>query len=116
MDIGIILGVLGILIAISSYFIPWPKLKELFVEVDLQKFFENHNFRANYKIAIIDDDIECFPVDFFRDMGFDVHCFESISFADSLKITKFDVVFLDVKGVVMSLLINLLMNLRLGKF
>lgn len=100
MDLGISLGIIGVLVAIVSYFIPWPKFKEVFKQVDLVQFTESNQLRENYKIAIIDDELESFPIDFIRKMGFEVQCFESISFADSLEITKFDVVFLDVKGVV----------------
>jgi hypothetical protein len=103
MELGLILGVvgaIGVLIAIFSYFIPFAKLKEFYAKIDLDKFTQEKTLRANYKIAIIDDETDSFPVEFIRKMGFDVQCFESISFADSLEITKFDLVFLDVKGVV----------------
>jgi arsenate reductase-like glutaredoxin family protein len=93
-------GIFGALAGIISYFIPWSKVKEAFKQVDFTQFTKNNILRTNYKIAIIDDEIESFPIDFIRKMGFDVQCYESISFADSLEITKYDVVFLDVKGVV----------------
>ena len=100
MDIGIALGVISIVLAIAAYFIPWASFKEAFNKIDLDDFHEQKKLRRNYKIAIIDDEIDSFPVEFIKSLGFEVECFESISFADSVKITKFDVVFLDVKGVV----------------
>ncbi len=98
MEIGLTIS--GIILAALFYILPWPKVKEFFTTTNLDEFSKETSVRELYKVAIIDDEIDSFPVDFIRKMGFQVNCYESISFADSLKITKYDVVFLDVKGVV----------------
>jgi hypothetical protein len=99
-DYGIAIGIFSLFLGMIFYVIPWPKLKEFFKKNDFEAFIEENQLRSTYKVAIIDDEIDSFPVDFIRQMGFEVRCYESISFADSLRIAKFDVVFLDVKGVV----------------
>lgn len=98
--LGIVLAIVAILLAIFFYIVPWANVKEYFKPITLDKFASDIQLREQYKVAIIDDDIDSFPVDFIRKMGFQVNTYESISFADSLEIAKYDVVFLDVKGVV----------------
>jgi len=98
--LGIILAILSLIICIFMYVVPWSNLKLLFVKITLDEYIAQLNLRKMYTVAIIDDEIESFPIDFIRSMDFDVKTYESISFADSLKMSKFDVVLLDVKGVV----------------
>lgn len=100
MDIGIALGVLGLFLALGTYFMPHDKLKKKFEKKNLNQFSNEVKLRKNYRVAIIDDELDSFPIEFIKKMDFDVITYESISFADSLEIAKFDVVLLDVKGVV----------------
>lgn len=103
MDLSIFLGVigaLGVLFTVFFYFMPLDRLRSQFEKIGLEQFSKTLNLRDKYKVAIIDDEIESFPIEFIRSMGFEVKTFESISFTDSLEIAKYDVVFLDVKGVV----------------
>jgi len=98
--LGIVLAIVAILMGIFFYIVPWTSVKEYFKPIMLDKFVSDSQLRDRYKVAIIDDDIDSFPVEFIRKMGVQVNTYESISFADSLEIARYDVVFLDVKGVV----------------
>ncbi|WP_304635533.1 hypothetical protein [Pseudoalteromonas sp.] len=100
MDIGILIGVIGLLIALFTYLFPFDRVSKMFEKKKLDQLAKEMKLRSNYRVAIIDDEIDSFPIDFINKMGFDVKTFESISFADSIEIAKFDVVLLDVKGVV----------------
>lgn len=68
--------------------------------VSLNKYLDSKNLRQNYKIVIVDDEPESFPVEYIRNLGFIVEVFEEISYADCEKLTKYDLVILDVMGVV----------------
>lgn len=52
--------------------------------------------RQNYKLAIIDDEINSYPVDYIKKLGINVTEFDSISFAETDNLCKFDVILLDV--------------------
>lgn len=56
--------------------------------------------RDNYKLAIVDDEISSYPVEYIKKLGITVSEFDSISFAETDNLCKFDVILLDVKGVV----------------
>lgn len=52
------------------------------------------------KIAIVDDNPGDFPIDYLRRAGFQVDQFTQISLAETDKLAHYDVVFLDIVGVV----------------
>jgi CheY-like chemotaxis protein len=52
------------------------------------------------KIAIVDDNLADFPVDYLRRAGFHVDLFTEISLAETSKLAHYDVIFLDIVGVV----------------
>lgn len=52
------------------------------------------------KIAIVDDNPGDFPIDYLRRAGFQVDPFTQISLAETGKLAHYDVVFLDIVGVV----------------
>lgn len=97
---GIVISIVGLIAGVFFYFVPIKSFKSFFNPVLLDDFVGLEKMRDLYKVAIIDDQIDSFPVDFIRSLGFHVDTFTSISFADSLLIAKYDVVFLDVKGVI----------------
>ena len=95
--IGIVISV-GL--ALLIYFFPRERLAKLFKKNNLDDFIKNNKFRDNFKIVIIDDEIDSYPVEYIKKLGAEVSTYETISFADSVDITKYDLVFLDIKGVV----------------
>jgi CheY-like chemotaxis protein len=52
------------------------------------------------KIAIVDDEPSDFPLDYLRNTGFNVEVFEEVSLAEFEKFSKYDLVLLDIAGVV----------------
>ncbi len=53
------------------------------------------------KIAIVDDNLDDFPIEYLRRAGFHVDTFTQISLAETNKLAHYDVVFLDIVGVVL---------------
>lgn len=53
------------------------------------------------RIAIVDDNLDDFPIDYLRRAGFHVDTFTQISLAETNKLAHYDVVFLDIVGVVL---------------
>jgi DNA-binding NarL/FixJ family response regulator len=52
------------------------------------------------KIAIVDDEPDAFPISALRTMNFQINVFESVSFEDIERLKAFDIIFLDIRGVV----------------
>jgi len=95
--IGIIIGAI---IALILYFVPKDSLFKFFQTKTLDDLIKNNKFRDNFKVVIIDDELDSYPVEYIKKLGVEVSTYETISFADSVDITKYDLVFLDIKGVV----------------
>lgn len=57
-------------------------------------------------IVIIDDELEDIPIDYLKKIGFNPDSYEKVSLSDAAKFSKYDVVFLDIAGVVEEDLIN----------
>ena len=52
------------------------------------------------KVAIVDDEPSDFPLDYLRNAGFRVDVFEEVSLADYQKFSEYDLVLLDIAGVI----------------
>ncbi|MCX7126570.1 hypothetical protein [Aeromonas sp.] len=99
-EFGIFLGVLGLILAIVFWLVPRELLTHAFKTYNIKNYVEKLNLRTDFKIAIVDDEIDSYPVRYINDLGFTVKEYESVSFADSDSLVKHDLVLLDVKGVV----------------
>lgn len=100
MDLGVFLGVIGILITIILWLVSKEDIIGFFKRASIDKHLEKLQLRTEFKIAIIDDELESYPVQYIRDLGFTVKEFREVSFTDSNELKKFDLILLDVKGVV----------------
>lgn len=67
---------------------------------DVLSFLCKLELRKKYKIAIVDDEIKGFPIEYLKNLGYGVSTYESISLNDVDRLLSFDIIFLDVKGVV----------------
>lgn len=90
----------GVILSLFFWLFRAKDIFYFFKPVSLKKHLDRKNLRTNYRIAIVDDEPESFPVDYIRNLGFNVEVFEEVSYADCEKLTKYDLVILDVMGVV----------------
>lgn len=96
--ISALLAILGSTYAILRYCI--SKYKKFKEPVDVHGYLKSLKLRNTYRIAIVDDEIDDFPIQYLRSLDYKVSTFESISLDDVDKLISFDMIFLDVKGVV----------------
>lgn len=107
--ITIVVGVISIIslgIAFSKKLRSW--VKTALVPEDFSKLIIKHrldklpdgSLRKVAKIAVIDDYLEDIPLDELRAYGFNIDAYTSISLSDSERFKIYDIVFLDVNGVV----------------
>jgi len=97
---GIIITIIGIIAGTVHWLIPKESFTGLFKKYSIKTYIEKKNLRQNFKVAIIDDEIENYPIKYLEALGFTVNKYESVSFADSPELIKNDLLLLDVKGVV----------------
>ncbi|WP_417884529.1 hypothetical protein [Vibrio rumoiensis] len=100
MDLGIGLAVLGVIMAIVFWWIPKESIVGLFEKYSVKNYVNRLNLRTDFRIAIIDDEIDSYPIKYIKDLGFSIKEYETVSFADSDILIKNDLLLLDVKGVV----------------
>lgn len=100
LDFGTILGIFGIFISILFWLLPRESIIDFFKRYSIKDFLVNKNLRDNFTIAVIDDEINSYPVDYIKKLGYSVEVYESVSFTMVNDITKNDLILLDVKGVV----------------
>ncbi len=100
MDVGIAIGIASLFLTVVFYLIPKESTASLLKAKSINDSIKSKVTNGKFSIAIIDDEIDHYPVQYIKDLGFEVDCYESVSFADVDKITKHDLLILDVKGVV----------------
>jgi len=64
-----------------------------------KNFIQNELKRVSC-IAVVDDEIEDFPVNYLRRAGFKIDTFKKISLTEVNRLENYDIVFLDIVGVV----------------
>ncbi|MDA0131041.1 hypothetical protein L2D36_04995 [Vibrio harveyi] len=100
MDLGIVLGVAGLFLAVVFWLVPKESVTRIFKTYSVVHYVNKKNLRSEFRIAIVDDELDSYPVQYIKDLGFTTKEYESVSFADSDALVKNDLVLLDVKGVV----------------
>lgn len=98
--LGIFLAIGGFILSLSLWIIPREVVTNRFKKFSVKNYVEKLNLRTNFKVAIVDDEIDNYPIKYIQDLGFHVSQYESISFAESESLIKHDLLLLDVKGVV----------------
>lgn len=77
------------------------KRKYLSVADHLQAHLANYSFKANdVKLAIVDDTPDDFPLDYLKHTFGQVDVFEKFSLSEASRLVGYDLVFLDMMGVV----------------
>jgi CheY-like chemotaxis protein len=96
--IAAVFAIIGVLWAVFKLIrAQYRKFKE---PNDVNGFLHNLGLRKKYKIAIVDDEIKDFPIEYLKSLGYSVSTYESISLNEVDRLLSFDIIFLDVKGVV----------------
>ncbi|EEY73989.1 response regulator transcription factor [Grimontia hollisae] len=99
--IGFLSALVGIVSACVTVFKFFKKkLIKLREPIDVKSYLHSLDIRKKYKIAIVDDELNDFPIEYMKKLGYTVSTYESISLADVDRLLSFDIIFLDVKGVV----------------
>ncbi|WP_143520451.1 hypothetical protein [Pseudomonas syringae] len=101
-----VISLLGLCIAFSKKLRRWLRIR--FQSESFSKLITRHrldqvsgkSLRKIAKIAVIDDHLEDIPLAELRAYGFDVDSYVSISLSDSERFKVYDIIFLDVNGVV----------------
>lgn len=96
--VAAVLAIIGVLWGVFKLIhVQYRKYKE---PSDVRGFLVNLKLRKKYKIAIVDDEINDFPIEYLNSLGYGVSTYESISLNDVDRLLSFDIIFLDVRGVV----------------
>lgn len=98
-SIGSLASIIG-LIAFKSDICHWAK--GLFEPKSLIGYLDSLNLRSKCKIAIVDDELTDFPVNYLLNAGYEVNTFSSIEMSEFKKLLSYDIVFLDVQGIIKS--------------
>ncbi|MFM5165511.1 hypothetical protein ACEUAX_01620 [Aeromonas veronii] len=97
--VGSIASIVG-LIAFKKDIHNW--INKLLEPKSLIDYLDSLNLRTKCKIAIVDDELTDFPINYLLNAGYDVSTYSSIDMSEFRRLTKYDIVFLDVQGVVKS--------------
>ncbi|RAS63327.1 hypothetical protein DET48_1129 [Vibrio diazotrophicus] len=97
--IGSVASIVG-LVAFKNSICEWKK--NLFEPKSLVSYLDSMNLRNKCRIAIVDDELTDFPVSYLLNSGYDVNTYSSIEMSEFKQLTSYDIVFLDVQGVVKS--------------
>lgn len=99
-EIGIILGALGIVLSIVMWVVKPEFIMRLFRAEKITNFMQSKKLADDYTIAIVDDELESYPINYIQNLGYKVKTFDSVSFSQAEELSKNDLILLDVKGVV----------------
>ncbi|MGI2207822.1 hypothetical protein ACROAD_06000 [Shewanella baltica] len=98
--IGLYLAIIGIVLATVYWLVPKELIINYFKNYSVKSYVEKINLRSEFRVAIVDDEIDSYPVSYIKELNFSVKEYESVSFAHSAELIKNDLLLLDVKGVV----------------
>lgn len=97
---GYIISGLGTALTIVTWAVKPEFITRLFRVETVTDFIHSKNLSDDFTIAIVDDDLESFPVNYIQNLGYKVKTFELVSFSEAKSLSKNDLILLDVKGVV----------------
>lgn len=87
------------LTVIFWFFKPHHFLKQI-KPIPFEEVLKNKSIKDSYRIAVVDDEPEDYPIEYLRGMGYVVNIYKEISIFKSKDLLKYDLLILDVKGVV----------------
>ena len=99
-DLGVYLALLGIFLSVLMWFLKPELITGLFSSQTVSDFIKSRNLVDKFTIAIVDDELDSYPVSYIKKLGYKVKTFESVSFSQAEELSNFDLILLDVKGVV----------------
>lgn len=98
--VGFYLAIVGVVLAVVFWWVPKKWVVGLFSKYSIKSYVDKKNLRTEFRVAIVDDEIDSYPISYIKELGFSVKEYESVSFAHSTELIKNDLLLLDVKGVV----------------
>ncbi|MDA0144295.1 hypothetical protein GL177_00890 [Vibrio toranzoniae] len=99
-ELGIVLALASLFLGFIFWVVPREVVTNRFKKFSVQSHVEKLHLRTDFRIAIVDDEIGNYPIQYIKDLGFNVHEYESVSFTDAQNLINHDLLLLDVKGVV----------------
>lgn len=99
-ELGIILTVIAMFLSIAMWVIKPDFIMRMFRVQKITNFMQAKNLADNFTIAIIDDELDSYPISYIQNLGYKVKTFDSVSFSQAEELSKNDLILLDVKGVV----------------
>jgi CheY-like chemotaxis protein len=99
-DYGIIISIVGIILSVILWIIKPEFIMKLFRRQKITNFIKSKNLSNNFTIAVVDDELDSYPIHYIQNLGYSVKTFESVSFSQAEELSKHDLILLDVKGVV----------------
>ncbi|UAA38664.1 hypothetical protein KIH87_18705 [Paraneptunicella aestuarii] len=99
-NIGIILSIAGLALSVLLWAVKPEFIVNFFKFQKVTNFIRSKNLSNNFTIAIVDDELDSYPISYIQNLGYRVKTFESVSFSQAEELSKHDLILLDVKGVV----------------
>jgi len=99
-DSGTILGIVGLVLSVILWFVKPQFITKFFEKQKVTKFIESKKLSNDFTIAVVDDELDSYPINYIQNLGYKVKTFESVSFSQAEELSKNDLILLDVKGVV----------------
>lgn len=97
---GMVISIAGVIISIILWIVKPEFIINHFKRQNINGFIESKKLSRDFTIAIVDDELDGYPTQYIQDLGYKVKTFESISFSQAEELSKYDLILLDVKGVV----------------
>jgi CheY-like chemotaxis protein len=99
-DLGIVISIIGIVLSMILWVVKPEFIMKLFRTQKVTSFIKSKNLSNNFTIAVVDDELDSYPIHYIQNLGYNVKTFESVSFSQAEELSKNDLILLDVKGVV----------------
>lgn len=77
-----------------------PGFHQLIIGATRERLADMEVIKSIAKIAIVDDQLADFPLQDLLDDGYNIESYECINISDTSHLSQFDIVFLDMKGIV----------------
>lgn len=95
-----ILSICGIVLSVILWFVKPQFIMKFFRTQKITDFIESKKLSNDFTIAVVDDELDSYPINYIQNLGYKVKSFESVSFSQAEELSKNNLILLDVKGVV----------------
>ncbi len=99
-DLGIVISIIGIVLSVILWVVKPEFIMKFIRTQKVTSFIKSKNLSNNFTIAVVDDELDSYPIQYIQNLGYNVKTFESVSFSQAEELSKNDLILLDVKGVV----------------